>query len=111
MKSTLIVVILSKKPQKVNPTSIQPLSPNGIGLTFNNHKQILHEFDKSDTIQSVMQYFLSVRLAHEATAEEMKEYCLVDFNSPRAPLPLKSTISKCGLTNGTRMESEASSEN
>ena len=100
----------SKKSQKVDPTTIKPSSPNGIILTFNEQKRIVHEFNKNDTIQTVMQFFLSVRLAHEVTSEEMKEYCLVNFTSPRTPLSLKSTISKCKLANGTRVESEVSLE-
>ena len=108
MEPTLIVVRL---PKKVDPASIKPSSPNGIILTFNEQKRILHEFGKNDRIQKVMHFFLSIRLKHKATVEEMKEFCLVTFTSPRSPLPLKSTISKCKLTNGTRVESEVSSEN
>ena len=97
-----------KKEKKSDPASLKPLSPRGVVLTFNDQGRVVREFDKNCTIWAVMHVFLSVRLAHEATPEEMEGCCLVDFSSPRAPLPLSATIAECRLANGTHMESEDS---
>ena len=97
-----------EKKEKSDPASLKPLSPRGVVLTFNDQGRVVREFDKNCTIWAVMHVFLSVRLAHEATPEDMEGCGLVDFSSPRAPLPLSATIAECRLANGTRMESEDS---
>ena len=94
-----------EKEKKTETASLKPSSPTGVVLTFNDQGRVVREFDRKDTIRTVIQRFLSVRLRHEATPEEMKGCCLVNFNSPRAPLPLSATIAKCKLASGTRVES------
>ena len=67
---------------------------------------VYYECSLDQSIKSVMEHFLEIRLNHKPSKEEMAEMCLVDFAKPSSPLPLHKTVRQCGIKDGAHLESE-----
>lgn len=79
--------------------------PDTIQVVMNINGNVYYECSLDQSMKSVMEHFLELRLKHKPTKDEMTSLCIVDFSKPNVPLPLHKTVRQCGIKDDTRLES------